>query len=220
MDPSDAGNYRCVFAKNGAKQYYFGKAKIAVAKIDKTILPSIICPGKKEALVSERTQALEKRAEKLKKGVAKAEAKKVVRKQAKVAKKSPPKEVVKKSPPKKSPPRVSPRLSPKKGVTISSKEKPRSPPNKGPIGKGGLQKCTPRKGYDFLWFFWEERMTTKLAKAHTAAIIKKYEKEYKVPYPYDDREEQLAETSPASRLNYNTTRIPLISEESSEEESS
>jgi hypothetical protein len=86
LDPNDATNYRCVLAKNGAHQYFFGTGRIAIAKIPKQVLPAIICPQKGEALVSERTQAfeqlrtgvpaLEKKAERLKKAQAKREEKK------------------------------------------------------------------------------------------------------------------------------------------------
>ena len=183
MDPNDAGNYRCVFAKNGARQYFFGKERIAVAKIPKIVLPSIICPGKAEALVSERTATLEKRVEKLKKGVAKAEAKKAARKK-KSPKKSPPKE--------KTPPKVSPKVSPKKGVKISSQEKPQSAQGKGPVGKGGLKKCGPGrpKDYDFLRFYWEEeRKYYPQNVARLFELVQKFEKEYGMQYPYEDREQ-------------------------------
>jgi hypothetical protein len=83
--------YRCVYAKNGAKRYYHGKAAIAAAKVPKDVIARLVCPQKGKALVEERTAALEKSTAQQKKRLEK-------QKEVRAAKKVSPKQVVVKSP--------------------------------------------------------------------------------------------------------------------------
>lgn len=90
-----AEEYRCVYAKNGAKRYYHGKAPIAAAKVPKDVLARLICPQKGKAIVEERTAALEKSAAQQKKRLEKQkEAREKKKKEGKLS----PKKVLIKSP--------------------------------------------------------------------------------------------------------------------------
>jgi hypothetical protein len=195
LDRDEASNYRCTLSKNGVQQYFFGKARVAKALIPKAVLASIICPQKGVALVSERKQAfeavaptsiggLEKKAARLKKGLAKIEEKKAAKKAAKT---SPPRSV--------SPARNSP---PKKGVQyLPGDTRPGSPIGKGGRAKPSLPACPKASrptDYDFLRFFWEEARPAVPAR-RLGELVARFEAEYGSDYPFDDRNAVLAETA-------------------------
>lgn len=79
---------------------------------------------------------------------------------------------------------------PQKRITIGG-EKPRSPANRSPVKRGGLAKHGPGRprDYDWLLFYWE-RHSDRIKP--TKEDIEKFEREYGLKYPYDNRTEILS----------------------------
>jgi hypothetical protein len=152
LDVNDASNYRCILAKNGTSQYWFGKERVQKGKIPKGILAGLICAQKGEALVSERAQAfqklttglpgLQKKAARLERKLETAEAKKV----GNAAKSS--------SPPRKSPPR-SP--SAKGPTPPQRKESVKRSPGRKSLPKRGLPPVPPMTQEEVRWlrYYWQ-----------------------------------------------------------------
>jgi hypothetical protein len=210
LDPSDSDNYRCVSAKNGALFYYFGKKKIKKVDIPKKILPSLLCPQKKEALVAERTAALEKKAARLKKNLAKNEEKKAISR-AKTAKKGKNKKLLveeleeeeeqefegevesesgneseEDSETEEEP--LAPRKSPnRRGVSFATKNKPKSPPGRSPRRKVLKKKCLQSPEYDFLLYAYNKLRYDPSQRQLTRQIIEDYESDHNLLYPFKDR---------------------------------
>src|SRR5574338_1294461 len=168
-------DYTCVIAKNGAKKYYKDGKPIAVKNISKKQLPSIICTGKKEALVGESIQRLEKTAAQRRKKLEKQLEKKLEKKSQELLS---------------SPER-------KRGtgkLKFASQDRTKSKDREGKVApkalKGARKEasgCDLPFDYDFLKYFWK---IADLDDEVVADYIKSYEERGK-KYPYQDRNEWL-----------------------------
>lgn len=195
MDVNDVSNYRCILAKNGARQYYFGKAKIKKEDIPASILASLLCSQKGEALVSERAQAfeklktglpgLQKKTERLEKKLEAAEAKKV--KKPPSSGKKPPssgkdtsieEDVISEHPP--TPPPRAARKPPTPPPRMQKAGSPkRSPSKKSPSKKS--PKRSPKKlsikdlANDSAWLaFVAKKYLDTLSEAQKESLLKSY----------------------------------------------